>query len=52
MIQTIIELFKQAGITDHLAKIAYTGIAASLIEGETMHKAAKLSISRGRSLSS
>jgi hypothetical protein len=43
VIQTITMLFKQAGMEDRLAKMAYTGVAASLIEGETIHKATKMS---------
>jgi hypothetical protein len=47
VIQTITDLFKQRGILHKLIKVAYTGVAASLIEGETIHKSTKIRINGG-----
>ncbi|EKM60351.1 uncharacterized protein PHACADRAFT_189482 [Phanerochaete carnosa HHB-10118-sp] len=40
VIQTVTEYFKSRGIEDTLVKSAYTGIAASLIDGKKMHTVA------------
>ena len=37
VIQTITEIFIQKGAKYMLVKSAYTGVAASLIDGKTMH---------------
>ncbi|KAG1858186.1 hypothetical protein F4604DRAFT_1519565, partial [Suillus subluteus] len=37
MIQTITENFRDRGVADMLVKAAYTGIAASIIDGKTLH---------------
>ncbi|KAI0349341.1 hypothetical protein OH77DRAFT_1380004, partial [Trametes cingulata] len=37
VIQTVTQLFAAKGSADLLVKAAYTGIAASLIEGKTTH---------------
>jgi len=46
VIQTITSLFERLGVERWLAKAAYTGIAASLIGGDTTHRIAGLSFSR------
>lgn len=43
VIQTVTEFFAQCGTIHMLQKMAYTGIAASLIEGKTTHSAASIS---------
>lgn len=42
VIQSISQFFRQQGIESSLQKMAYTGIAASLIEGKTIHSALML----------
>jgi hypothetical protein len=42
VIQTINEIYKRSDDGKKLAKIAYTGIAASIIEGEPIHHAIRL----------
>jgi hypothetical protein len=42
VIQTISEIYKREGDGRKLAKIAYTGIAASIIEGETIHRSIRI----------
>ncbi|KAJ8589090.1 hypothetical protein M405DRAFT_792072, partial [Rhizopogon salebrosus TDB-379] len=42
VIQTVTELFRWNAITHILRKAAYTGIAASLIEGQTIHSLCKI----------
>ncbi|THU78169.1 hypothetical protein K435DRAFT_567553, partial [Dendrothele bispora CBS 962.96] len=37
VIQTVTEVFKARGVSDWLIKSAYTGVAASLIDGKTTH---------------
>lgn len=44
LIQTITEYFKSKGVERLLVKSAYTGIAASLIDGKTTHTVAALSV--------
>lgn len=44
VIQTITNLFRSRGVEQMLVKAAYTGIAASLIDGKTTHTAARLPI--------
>ncbi|KAF8119742.1 hypothetical protein EV363DRAFT_1195573, partial [Boletus edulis] len=41
-IQTITENFKRRGVSHILAKSAYTGIAASIIDGKTLHVIAQI----------
>lgn len=50
VIQTITELFDSEGVQSMLLKAAYTGIAASLIDGKTTHAIAGLSMN-GRRMS-
>ena len=48
VIQTITELFAAHGVSHMLVKAAYTGVAASLVDGKTTHVIAGLSLgSRG-----
>lgn len=42
VIQTITDMYARRGCSHMLAKVAFTGIAASLIEGETIHRSLKL----------
>jgi hypothetical protein len=49
VIQTITELFRAKGVSSMLVKGAYTGIAASLIDGKTTHRLAFMN-SRGNKL--
>jgi hypothetical protein len=51
VIQTITETFAQKGVSFMLKKAAYTGIAASLINGKTTHGIALLSIRPGMTMS-
>ncbi|KAF8673089.1 helicase family, partial [Rhizoctonia solani] len=44
VIQTITQEFKQQGASHMLLKSAYTGIAASLIDGQTTHHIAAISV--------
>lgn len=46
VIQTITDVFKSRGVAHMLVKSAYTGIAASLINGKTIHTIAHLSTAR------
>ncbi|KAK7679204.1 hypothetical protein QCA50_017782 [Cerrena zonata] len=43
VIQTVTQYFAQRGCVHMMQKMAYTGIAASLIEGKTTHSAASIS---------
>ena len=52
VIQTITSLFRQRGVEDILQKTSYTGIAASLIDGQTMHTLAGMSLKRKGKMSS
>ena len=45
VIQTVTQFFAQMGMKSMLMKMAYTGIAASLIEGKTTHTATCMSVS-------
>lgn len=45
VIQTVTETFAQKGVKYMLVKSAYTGVAASLIDGKTTHTIAFLSMS-------
>ena len=51
VIQTITEIFIQKGAKYMLVKSAYTGVAASLIDGKTMHTLASLSMNSDGTLS-
>ena len=44
VIQTITELFTARGVSRKLVKAAYTGVAASLVDGKTTHVIAGLSL--------
>ena len=44
VIQTITESFAACGVSHMLVKAAYTGVAASLVDGKTMHVIAGLSL--------
>ncbi|KAL1709673.1 hypothetical protein EV121DRAFT_194311, partial [Schizophyllum commune] len=44
VIQTVTALFRAKGLPHYLLKSSYTGVAASLIDGKTLHVIAKLSI--------
>ena len=44
VIQTVTEFFNHRGVLHLLQKGAYTGIAASVIEGKTLHTMAKISL--------
>ena len=44
VLQTITEGFKRRRVNETLLKAAYTGVAASNIDGQTLHSVAKLSI--------
>lgn len=50
VIQTVTEYFKAKGVAHLLLKCAYTGVAASLIEGKTLNSAAHISVT-GKPLS-
>lgn len=50
VIQTITEFFTHKGSSALLVKSAYTGIAASLINGRTTHNIAKISLSRNKGI--
>ncbi len=50
VIQTVTDYFRSRGVEYMLMKTAYTGIAASLIGGRTIHSTGKISIS-GRPMS-
>ena len=52
VIQTISAAFRQKGISHLLQKTAYTGIAASLIDGQTMHSLTGMSIGKKGRISS
>lgn len=43
-IQTITENFRDRGVADILVKAAYTGIAASIIDGKTLHVIAQIPV--------
>ena len=49
VIQTITEGFRKEGVQNMLLKAAYTGIAASSIEGQTLHSIAKMSFGKQES---
>ncbi|THG93643.1 hypothetical protein EW026_g7647 [Hermanssonia centrifuga] len=49
VIQTITEEFTFRGVDSMLAKAAYTGVAASLIDGKTTHTVAALSVKESES---
>ena len=51
VIQTVTETFAQKGVKYMLVKSAYTGVAASLIDGKTTHTIASLSMSSDSNLS-
>ena len=51
VIQTVTEIFAQQGAKYMLVKSAYTGVAASLIDGKTTHTLASLSMNRDGTLS-
>lgn len=51
MIQTVTEMFARHDATFMLVKAAYTGIAASLIDGKTMHTIAHLSLDANGNMS-
>lgn len=51
VIQTVTETFAQKGVKYMLVKSAYTGVAASLIDGKTTHTIASLSMSSDGNLS-
>lgn len=53
VIQTITKMFKARGVPSWLLKAAYTGIAASLINGETLHNIGSIPIdqSKGKAMS-
>ncbi|THH04463.1 hypothetical protein EW146_g10168 [Bondarzewia mesenterica] len=51
VIQTVTELFAQVGARGMLAKAAYTGVAASLIEGKTTHVLCAISPKRTEKIS-
>ncbi|KAF9780858.1 hypothetical protein BJ322DRAFT_978412, partial [Thelephora terrestris] len=44
VIQTITESFAARGVSHMLVKAAYTGVAASLVNGKTTHVIASLSL--------
>jgi len=48
VLQTVTECFRQLGCEHRLLKAAYTGVAASLINGKTMHVIGALSAATGR----
>ena len=48
LIQTVTRLFEDLAVAHWLVKCAYTGIAASIISGETAHRAAGLSVNGQR----
>ena len=52
VIQTISAAFRQKGVYHLLQKTAYTGIAASLIDGKTMHSLTGMSIGKKGKISS
>jgi hypothetical protein len=51
VIQTVTETFAQKGVKYMLVKSAYTGVAASLIDGKTTHTLASLSMTSDGNLS-
>ena len=51
IIQTVTQYFAQHGVKCMLQKMAYTGIAASLIEGKTTHTAASIGTQRTNTMS-
>ena len=51
VIQTVSEAFAQKGVKYMLVKAAYTGVAASLIDGKTTHTIASLSMNSEGTLS-
>ena len=51
VIQTVTEAFAQKGVKYMLVKAAYTGVAASLIDGKTTHTIASLSMNSEGTLS-
>ncbi|KIL55263.1 hypothetical protein M378DRAFT_64271, partial [Amanita muscaria Koide BX008] len=46
VIQTVSEAFSAKGVQYMLVKSAYTGVAASLIDGKTTHTLASLSLNK------
>ena len=52
VIQTITALFRQKGVEHILQKTAYTGIAASLIDGKMMHTLTVMSVQKKGKMSS
>lgn len=44
VIQTVTDYFASRGVSEWLLKAAYTGIAASLIEGKTTHMVEMISM--------
>ncbi|KIM59457.1 hypothetical protein SCLCIDRAFT_126157, partial [Scleroderma citrinum Foug A] len=51
VIQTITEYFTHRGVTHMLLKAAYTGVAASLINGKTTHTIAMVSVGKDTMIS-
>ncbi len=51
VIQTITEEFIRRGAQHTLVKAAYTGVAASLIDGKTTHTIASISVKAGKTMS-
>ena len=51
VIQTVTKFFETRGVKHTLRKMAFTGIAASVIEGSTTHTAAKISHNGQQSMS-
>ena len=51
VIQTITELFRSKGIEHWLMRAAYTGVAASLIEGKTTHTIGQIGRGHGKPMS-
>ena len=48
LLHTVTEAFRQRGCLHRLLKAAYTGIAASQVDGKTIHTIAGISIKNGR----
>ncbi|KLO06660.1 hypothetical protein SCHPADRAFT_801465, partial [Schizopora paradoxa] len=48
VIQTITKLFESAGASHLLSKAAYTGIAASVIDGGTLHSTCRIPQNNGK----
>ena len=48
VLQTVMEAFRSRGCEHMLVKAAYTGVAASLIEGKTTHVIGGISATTGR----